>query len=59
MMTPAYQEFKASNKKISIARLCYFGCIFHLFAFSHVLGHLVSLVLHFLDVTNHVESHLW
>lgn len=30
-----------------------------LVALCHVFGHLVSLVLDFLDVTNHVEGHLW
>ncbi len=30
-----------------------------LVALCHVLGHLVSLVLDFLDVSNHVEGHLW
>ena len=30
-----------------------------LLALSHVLGHLVSLVLDLLDVTNHVKGHLW
>jgi len=30
-----------------------------LVALCHILGHLVGLVLHLLDVTNHVEGHLW
>ena len=30
-----------------------------LVALCHVFGHLVGLVLDFLNVTNHVESHLW
>lgn len=30
-----------------------------LVAFCHVLSHLVGLLLNLLDITNHVEGHLW